>query len=174
MLPLDKAKSPAFWENVQKNDCFKSFREELLEKWELYGDETDIPALRYRDFKLFEETGNRSVYQTPFFKRRSILNVSAMLSLIYPDEVKYFERLLDIIFAICDEYRGEIILAKSRGSSRPLYFSFDKNAETNQYSFGLKFKISFSLSTTNFKATDCTRPALKFDFIFLQIIGDIL
>lgn len=33
----------------------------------------------------------------------------------------------DFALAICDEYRGEIILAKSRGSSRPLYFSFDKN-----------------------------------------------
>ena len=33
----------------------------------------------------------------------------------------------DFALAICDEYRGETILAKSRGSSRPLYFSLDKN-----------------------------------------------
>lgn len=32
----------------------------------------------------------------------------------------------DFALAICDEYRGETILAKSRGSSRPLYFSFEK------------------------------------------------
>ena len=104
MLHLDKAKEPTFWENVRSNGCFKGFREELLEKWREYGDETEIPTLRYRDFKLFEETGNRSAYEAPYFKRRTILSVSAILSLIYPDEPKYFEGLLDIIFTICDEY----------------------------------------------------------------------
>lgn len=33
----------------------------------------------------------------------------------------------DFALAISDEYRGEIILARSRESSRPLYFSFEKN-----------------------------------------------
>lgn len=32
----------------------------------------------------------------------------------------------DFALAICDEYRGETILARSKGSSRPLYFSFEK------------------------------------------------
>ena len=37
-----------------------------------------------------------------------------------------FSRLRgDFALAICDEYRGEVLLARSEGSSRPLYFSWD-------------------------------------------------
>lgn len=104
MLPIDKAKSPAFWDDVRTKDCFKDYRAFLLKEWEIYGDSMPIPELRYRDFKLFEETGNRSIYQKPYFDRRHSLSVSALLSLIYPEEAAYFDRLLDIIFAICDEY----------------------------------------------------------------------
>ena len=101
---LKKAKDPSFWKEVREKDCFASYRKTLFDAWESFGDDALIPSLRYRDFKLFETTGNRSKYEKPCFDRRRILNVSAMLALIYPEEEKYFLRLTDMIFAICSEY----------------------------------------------------------------------
>ena len=45
-------------------------------------------------------------------------------------------------------------------------FFFLNSASTSQYSSGINALISFSFSTINFKATDCTRPA-DFDLILL-------
>lgn len=95
--------TPEFWREVRERECYKFYREELFGLWE--SDCTKpIEALRYSDFRMFKYTGNRTVYQAEYFVRRRGLNTSALLALIYPEEEKYLVRLMDTIYAICDEY----------------------------------------------------------------------
>lgn len=61
------------------------------------------PLLPYSKFKLFDETGNRSVYEDVYFERRKRLNAFALMSKL-TGEKKYIDALEDIIFHICDEY----------------------------------------------------------------------
>ncbi|MBQ4044386.1 MAG: hypothetical protein IJD06_10380, partial [Clostridia bacterium] len=91
---LMKAKNPEFWKEVREKDCYKQIREELLALWEEYGADKPIPVLRYSEFKQFWVTGNRGNYETPYFRKRQGMNCSALLSLIYPEEEKYLNRLM--------------------------------------------------------------------------------
>ena len=52
--------------------------------------------------------------------------------------------------------------------------SLNKIASTFQYSLGSKLRISSSRSQMMRKATDCTRPALRFLVIIFQRSGLIL
>lgn len=102
---LGKASDPKFWSEVVRNDeHYKIYLEERLADWEKYCEGKVITELKYSDFKQFWVTGNRSSYESPYFKRRGMLVTSAILSMIYPEEDKYIDYLNDIIFAICDEY----------------------------------------------------------------------
>ena len=101
---LGKAMDKDFWAEVRTKDCFKKYREELDDLWKKHVENGPIMQLKYRDFKLFWTTGNRSVYERTYFTRRLALDSSCLLALIYPEEEKYLERLMDQIYAICDEY----------------------------------------------------------------------
>ncbi|MBQ9116647.1 MAG: heparinase II/III family protein [Clostridia bacterium] len=100
---LGRAASPEFWQEVREDEAYRPYREELLQLWEKNCAEP-IYALKYSEFKLYGVTGDRSVFQAPYYLRRRALNTSALLSMIYPEEEKYITRLMDQIFAICDEY----------------------------------------------------------------------
>ena len=95
--------TPEFWREVRERECYKFYRDELFGLWN-EDCTSPIEALRYSDFRMFKYTGNRTVYQAQYFVRRRGLNTSALLSLIYPEEEKYLVRLMDTIYAICDEY----------------------------------------------------------------------
>ncbi|MBR2459736.1 MAG: heparinase II/III family protein [Clostridia bacterium] len=101
---LGKATDKEFWKEVREKDCFKKYRDELFELWEKHVENGPILQLKYSDFKRFWVTGNTSVYKEAYFTRRMALDCSALLSLIYPEEEKYLIRLMDQIYAICDEY----------------------------------------------------------------------
>nr|MBQ4319193.1 heparinase II/III family protein [Clostridia bacterium] len=100
---LQKAKDPAFWSKVRTSPAYRPLLDNLLELWntECQG---DIAACKFSDFILFDTTGNRTEYENPYHMRRRILNASAMLSLIYPEEEKYFTKLCDAVWSILDEY----------------------------------------------------------------------
>jgi len=100
---LGKAMESAFWQEVRQKNCYKNLRDEILKLWE---NESTKPllTLNYSDFKRFWVSGDRSIYQDFYFSRRNLMASAAMLSLIYPEEEKYIDKLMDIIFAICDEY----------------------------------------------------------------------
>lgn len=97
MLTYDKA----FWERVRTEEKYCAMRETLAGLYATY--HGPIKILPYSEFKLFYETGDRSVYGAAYFMRRKQLSVAAMMYLIYED-VKYRDRLEDVIWAICDEY----------------------------------------------------------------------
>ena len=103
MKLLGKAHDKAFWEEVRTKDVYKSYRDMLAVQWEK-GKDYQPEALPYSKFKLFFTTGDRSQYEGPYFKRRHNLEISSILSLIYPEEQVYLDYAMDFIYAICDEY----------------------------------------------------------------------
>lgn len=62
-----------------------------------------VPLLPYTKFKIFYETGNRYIYENPYFERRKRLNAYALMAKL-TGEQKYIDALEDIIWHICDEY----------------------------------------------------------------------
>ena len=101
---LGKGMDPEFWKEVREKECFENYRDELHFLWKKHCENIPIYSLKYSDFRLFVANGNRSIYESAYFTRRQALNCSALLALIYPEEEKYIVRLMDEIYAICDEY----------------------------------------------------------------------
>lgn len=100
---LGKAHDPAFWAEVRESDVYRPLREGLLEKWEKEG-RNPIPALNYSAYRRFHYDGDRDEYEKPYFARRRALDVCALLTLIYPENEEYMIQLMDLIYAVCDEY----------------------------------------------------------------------
>lgn len=100
---LGKAHDPAFWAEVRESEVYRPLREGLLEKWEKEA-KNPIPALNYSAYRRFHYDGDRDEYEKPCFTRRRALDVCALLTLIYPEKEEYLVQLMDLIYAICDEY----------------------------------------------------------------------
>ena len=101
---LGKAMDAAFWQGVREKDIYRTYREELLKLYAEHCENDEIYDLKYSEYKLYWQTGNRSVYERKFFDRRLALSASALLSLIYPDEEKYIVKTNDLLFCLCNEY----------------------------------------------------------------------
>ena len=101
---LGKAMDKGFWEEVRTKECFTAYRKHMQDIWDKECEGQDILALKYRDFKIYFVNGDRAPYSKYYYLHRRQLMASAMLSLIYPDEPKYLDFLMDIVYAICDEY----------------------------------------------------------------------
>ena len=104
-----KAHDPEFWSvTVRNNPCYKRFLDDRHADWLKYCEGKTITTPIYSAFKEFTVSGNRSIYENPYFTRRGQLATSAVMALIYPEEEKYIDFLNDIIFAICDEYTWSV------------------------------------------------------------------
>ena len=55
------------------------------------------------DYMLFNENGNRSKYERPYFERRNDCSYVSVAYWLTEDE-KYVKLLIDLIFMICDEF----------------------------------------------------------------------
>ena len=104
MKLLGKAHDAEFWREVREKDVYERFRNESLKAWEKWVSDYEPKALSYSKWKLFWETGDRSEYEREYFDRRRALEHVATLALIYPEEKKYVDKLMDLIYIICDEY----------------------------------------------------------------------
>ena len=100
---LGKAHDPAFWTEVRESDVYRPLREGLLERWEKEA-KNPIPALNYSAYRRFHYDGDRDEYEKPYFTRRRALDVCALLTLLDPDTNEYLVQLMDLIYAVCDEY----------------------------------------------------------------------
>ena len=100
---FELARDPSFWERVRTSPDYAPVRNYLLKKWEGYRD-CVIPALKYSDFRMFFDSGERDTYEDSYYLRRRILIVASLLAVIYPDEPAYLTRLEDVIFAVGSEY----------------------------------------------------------------------
>ena len=101
---LGRATDKAFWAEVRESDAYSFFRSETHRMWNEHCEGRELSALRYSDFKRFFVDGNRSIYEAEYFTRRIGMDSAAILALMYPEEEKYINRLMDTIYAICDEY----------------------------------------------------------------------
>ena len=104
MSLLGRACDKEFWAEVREKDCFARFRDENLAIWNNNCEGKAIPELTYSLFKLYWITGSRSEFEDVYFERRRRMNACTFLSLIYPEDEKYFAYLCDLLFAVCNEY----------------------------------------------------------------------
>lgn len=95
-----------FWtETVRQAPMYERFRRGCLDEYEKHGlDSFDFSALKYSDYKLYWQTGDRGIYENAYFARRTALDLTVPLALMYPEERKYIDKIMDWVFAICDEY----------------------------------------------------------------------
>lgn len=100
---LGKGQDPAFWAEVRESERYRKEREALLARWETEA-KTAIPPLTYSAYRRFVADGDRATYETPYFHRRRSMAVAAVLALIYPEREEYLVQLMDLIYAVCDEY----------------------------------------------------------------------
>lgn len=101
---LGRLADPSFWSTVRTDAYYAPYIKELKESWDELCEGKPLEPLYYHDYKLFNLTGDRGTYERPYFRRRGAMNAAAILSLIYPEEEKYFAKLQDAIFDICNEY----------------------------------------------------------------------
>ena len=101
---LGKAQSKEFWLGVREKEYFSPYVDRIKRAYDERVARGGIKALKYSEFKTFFTTGNRSVYEGNYFDRRSLMENSALLALIYPEKQEYLDTLMDTVYAICDEY----------------------------------------------------------------------
>ncbi len=104
MKLLGRGQDPEFWVGLKNKKEFERYINEVEEYWEKEGRDFVIPVLTYSKWKLFWESGDREEYQDVYFARRRFIEHVLILSLIYPEEQLYIDKLQDVIFAILDEY----------------------------------------------------------------------
>lgn len=97
---LEFGKNKEFWKSLRDGEK-SDFLKEQYEKFYI-GD--DIPQLRYNVRMLHDRVGTRREFETPYFKRRKFLSACALLSAIFPESNEYFDKMQDLIFAICEEW----------------------------------------------------------------------
>lgn len=99
---LGKLLEKEFWANVREKDYYAKFREKYLERWKEECENTPVNSLKYSDWCEFWKSGKRIEFN--YFQARQQLMAATFLSLIYPEEEKYIVRVMDQLFAICNEY----------------------------------------------------------------------
>ena len=104
MKLLGKGHDQSFWTGLTEKKEFERYISELHAYWKREGENLEFKALPYSKWKLFWESGDRGEYEALYFERRRLIEHALPLSLIYPDERAYIDKLTDAIFAICDEY----------------------------------------------------------------------
>ena len=104
MKLLGRATDKKFWIEVREKECFSKYRSNLIEDWDKFMQEGPLLALKYSEWKMFLTTGNRTVYERSYSKHRSAMTTAALLALIYPEEEKYLDFLMDAIYTLCDAY----------------------------------------------------------------------
>lgn len=101
---LEKAMNKDLWRAARDDARLEKFREILFRDWKMLMDEGSLKALKYSEWKMFFVTGERTTYQKSYEHHRHAATVSAILSLMYPEEQKYLDYLMDAIYTLCDEY----------------------------------------------------------------------
>ena len=101
---LGRATEKEFWREVREKKCFEQYRNNLLTDYDKFMEDGPLKALRYSEWKMFFVTGNRTVYERSYSRHRSVMTTAALLALIYPEEEKYMDTLMDAIYTLCDAY----------------------------------------------------------------------
>ena len=107
--PFPKRTDRARWTGIAREK-----REQLL----AWGNEAlaGYPMLTATRFLAFSRTGNRQVYEQPYFARRSLL-MGAALAECAADDGRYLDAVIDGIWCICEE--SAWVLSAHNGSDHP-------------------------------------------------------
>ncbi len=107
--PFPKRTDRARWTGIAREK-----REQLL----VWGNEAlaGYPMLTATRFLAFSRTGNRQVYEQPYFARRSLL-MGAALAECAADDGRYLDAVIDGIWCICEE--SAWVLSAHNGSDHP-------------------------------------------------------
>ena len=65
--------------------------------------DTDIKSLPYSKFKLYQEAGSRTEYENDYMEHRRLLAIYGLMCL-WEEDIRWMDKLCDVIWAICDEY----------------------------------------------------------------------
>ncbi len=101
---LGRAHDAGFWEHVRCSETFSRYRDELNTYWDKTGRNFQIPVDLYSQWKLYFTIGDRKIFENVYFSKREFIEFVTLLSLVYPENDEYIERLEDVIFAVLDEY----------------------------------------------------------------------
>ena len=93
---LDFARDNALWERVRADDSYAQHRREIKEIY----DEAFTEAPRPHSVEEILENDDHGLWHRQFDQLQS----SALLSLIYPDNDEYYNNLLRIVWAYCNDY----------------------------------------------------------------------
>lgn len=107
--PFPKRTDRARWTGIAR---------EKLEQLLAWGNEAlaGYPMLTATRFLAFSRTGNRQVYEQPYFARRSLL-MGAALAECAADDGRYLDAVIDGIWCICEE--SAWVLSAHNGSDHP-------------------------------------------------------
>lgn len=97
------AKDKNFWKTVA-NDPRYERQIRMVKNCYANAYEETTPILLFSDRFRYYKDGDRSSFEAPYFRRRTLLSAAAMLALLYPDEEKYIKTVNDLIWGICSEY----------------------------------------------------------------------
>ena len=88
---LEFAKDPKFWEKVRTSDDYKRLRDDLKMEYDKHFNDPPRP----RSAREIFENNDHGVY----FRNINQLEYAALMALVYPDEQKYYDQLVDVIWA---------------------------------------------------------------------------
>ena len=95
-----RGKNPEYWEALRDGEC----SDFLKKQYEIHYIGDEIPSLTYNVRMLHDRVGTRREFETPYFRRRKCLSASALLFAVYPECKEYFDKMQDLIYAICEEW----------------------------------------------------------------------
>lgn len=87
---------------------------------EILPDLTQIPQLTYTTYRLFEHTGSRDEYQTPYFHKRGQLTRAVMEYIM--GDVSLLDTIHDLLWSICEETSWVLPAHEEQG---PDYWEID-------------------------------------------------
>ena len=98
-----RQRTPEFWKSVLNNPKYADLINDFKAGYEETCDKALEPLLVSK-YNLYNETGDRGAYENDYFARRKLLTRAMVLSLLYPKNTEYFEKLEAVMWAICDEF----------------------------------------------------------------------
>ncbi|MDR2483014.1 MAG: heparinase II/III-family protein [Treponema sp.] len=88
--------------SIQDNALLAPLLERLAQEADAFA-QSEISALPFSRYKLFDTTGNRLAYEGRYFERRRRLTVLSLAVWVWK-KPEHIAALEDLIWAICDEY----------------------------------------------------------------------
>lgn len=92
------------WQEVREKEEYEPLRKKLWDAYNKFCKDVDFPYYTFSDEMHFFRTGIRVDFENLCFLRRKQMSIYAMMSVIYPEETSYLEKLQDIIWNICNEH----------------------------------------------------------------------